>query len=88
MKAAAEKPAFPDYDRRKNPNSQPVLMGGVQVPFQRTENLRWVRRGAKYVLQQQWSRTVTHATLALKKAHGRDDPTVAQVWMDVPEGEE
>jgi len=88
VKPTPAKSAFPDYDRKKNPNSQPVLTGGVRVPFEPSNNLRWVKRGGVYVLQQQWTRTVSRETLVLKKVHGRDDATVGSVWMDVAQGEE
>lgn len=94
-----KKSDVPLVDTTKNPNAQPSLMGDVRVPFEPTANLRWVRRAVnaepgsasfatRYVLQQQWVRTVTHATLALKRAQGNARPTVASVWVDVPRGEE
>lgn len=86
---SAPRPAKPEevpkYDPRKDPNSQSRLLGGVQVPFQLTNQLRWVHREGRYILQQMWERTVSRATLALKPKSG---PTVAQVWIDVPQGEE
>jgi hypothetical protein len=88
VKALSDKAPVLDYDRKKNPNAQPVLMGGVRVPFEPSNNLRWVKRGGVYVLQQQWTRRVSHGTLALKAAHGNATPTVGSVWMDVAQGEE
>lgn len=75
----------PKYDTRKEPNGQAALVGSVRVPFTLTNLLRWVKRGERYVLQQKWSRTVTSGTLALKRDKG---PTVVEVWIDVPQGEE
>jgi hypothetical protein len=83
---------IPNFDPGVDPNAQPSLMGDVRVPFSPTTKLRWVKRqvgeASRYVLQQMWSRTVTAATLALKRAHGNAKPTVHQVWIDVPRGEE
>jgi hypothetical protein len=78
--------AIPDYDSRKDPNKQPSLMGAVKVPFLPTVNLRWVKRGTFFVLQQKWTRSVTAGTLALKVKPG--GTIVGQVWIDVPQGEE
>jgi hypothetical protein len=87
----------PDFDPALDPNAQPSLMGDVRVPFEPTNKLRWVKRyavggltpsGAKYVLQQLWARAVSSTTLALKRARGDARPTVHQVWIDVPRGEE
>jgi hypothetical protein len=75
----------PKFDPKADPNGQASLLGGVKVPFELTNLLRWVRRGERYVLQQKWSRVVSAGTLALKRAKG---PTVVEVWIDVPQGEE
>jgi hypothetical protein len=77
----------PKFDPKADPNGQASLLGGIKVPFVLTHFLRWVKRGdaGRYVLQQKWSREVSRGTLALKPTKG---PTVTDVWIDVPQGEE